>query len=98
MSGDLIISLAIALVAVFPTLAFWIGFRLGRRERPVPPPPLPSPPSALLARAGVLTQQAQVDGGSGEAKRHRVYAQLIKEYPTIPRRIMSRVIERALGD
>ena len=93
------VGLLLALLAFSPVLTFYIGFRMGRRERPVPPPPLPPPappPSALLTRTRTLVAiQPQED--SGELKRHRVYARLIKEFPDQPKRTLSRAIEDALG-
>ena len=35
--------------------------------------------------------------GFGEAKRHQVYARLIKTYPTVSKRRLSRAIEDAVG-
>lgn len=34
----------------------------------------------------------------GEAKRHQVYARLIKEFPEMRRRVLARVIEDAVAD
>jgi hypothetical protein len=55
--------------------------------------------SPLLARARSLTAlwEARTTGkGFGEMKRHNCLAQLIKEYPTVSKRELSRVIEEAL--
>jgi hypothetical protein len=55
--------------------------------------------SPLRARARALTAlwEARTQGkGFGEMKRHNVLSQLIKEYPTVGKRELSRVIEEAL--
>lgn len=53
----------------------------------------------VLQRAVSLTQlyERQYGAGFGEAKRHQVYARLMKEFPTIKRRTLSVAIERALA-
>ena len=54
---------------------------------------------ALLSRARELTKLAEethVGSGFGEARRHQVYARLIKEFPSWSRRAISLVIEAAL--
>lgn len=54
---------------------------------------------ALIDRARDLCAQ-QTDlmpDSSGEAKRHQVYAQLIKEYPTVAKRRLALAIELGLG-
>ena len=51
---------------------------------------------ALLDRATALIRQAEVLEGSGEYKRHQVYARLIKEYPTRSRTELALAIEVAL--
>ena len=45
-----------------------------------------------LARAAEEAHGA----GFGEAKRHQVYARLIKVYPTVSKRLLSRAIEDAV--
>lgn len=55
--------------------------------------------SPLLARARALAALWEVrttGKGFGEMKRHNVLAQLVKEYPTVAKRELSRVIEEAL--
>jgi hypothetical protein len=55
------------------------------------------PADALLERATILTQaQRGIPGRAGEAKRHQVYARLIKEFPNRDHRDMARAIEAAL--
>ena len=55
------------------------------------------PADALLARARVLAeaQEAYADR-SGEAKRHQVLAQLVKEFPDRPVRQIALAIEAGL--
>ena len=50
----------------------------------------------LLARTKQLVEAAEVMGGSGEYKRHKVYARLIKEFPTYPYRNLALAIEITL--
>lgn len=50
----------------------------------------------LLARAVQRVKEASRLEGSGEYKRHVVYARLIKEFPTTPRRQLALAIEIAL--
>ena len=52
----------------------------------------------ILRRAKVLTElyERQYGQGFGEAKRHQVYARLMKEFPTIRKRTLAVAIERAL--
>ena len=54
----------------------------------------------LAGRAKKLTKEAEarLGAGFGEAKRHQVYAQLIKEFPKVTKREISRAIEDALGN
>lgn len=47
-------------------------------------------------RAKELVQEVDPLAVNGEYKRHLVYAQLIKEFPTVPRRQLSKDIENAL--
>ena len=64
----------------------------------VPPPPPPIPADALGARAWELVrEQDTVPDRSGESKRHQVYARLIKEFPDVPKRVLARAIEDAVG-
>lgn len=52
----------------------------------------------VLERARALAAQAEVvfGPGFGEAKRHMVYARLIKDFPDKTRRFLSRLIEDAV--
>lgn len=45
-----------------------------------------------------LVAEAEAIKGSGEAKRHQVYAALIKAYPDVAKWDLSVAIEAALGD
>lgn len=55
------------------------------------------PVDELYARTVALTRvQEQIDGRSGEAKRHQVLAQLRKEFPTTATRSLALAIEAAL--
>lgn len=54
-------------------------------------------PSDVIVRARVLVrEQYGVAGRSGEAKRHQVYAALIKHFPAHDHRQLSRAVEDAL--
>ena len=50
----------------------------------------------LLIRTKELVAQFDPVDGSGEYKRHQVYARLIKEFPTAQRRHLALAIEIAL--
>lgn len=78
------------------TLAL-VWWRL-RPPSPVMVPPPPATDDAVLTRARLLTleQDMRWPDRSGEAKRHQVYAALVKEYPDLSRRRLSRAIEEAL--
>jgi hypothetical protein len=57
--------------------------------------------AALLARAEVLCFEQEATsspGTSGEYKRHNVYARLIKEFPAISKREISKAIEQGLPE
>ena len=58
--------------------------------------PLSDP--TVLSRARELTQEweSKLGAGFGEAKRHQVYARLIKEFPEKSKRQLSAIIEAAL--
>lgn len=60
--------------------------------------PVQSPDGELLARARrlVTLAEARFGGGYGEAKRRDVFAQLMKEFPSATKRLISQVIEDAL--
>lgn len=49
----------------------------------------------LLERVAELVAHADQVDGSGEYKRHQVYARLIKEYPATPRSTLALAIEVA---
>ena len=53
-----------------------------------------SPP--VFARAGELTRDADTTLSGGEAKRHAVYARLIKDFPAVNKRELALAIELAL--
>ena len=55
------------------------------------------PPHRVIASAKVLCAAQELVEGSGEYKRHQVYAKLIKEYPTISKRTLGLAIELALS-
>ena len=50
----------------------------------------------VLERATQLTQDADTSLTGGEAKRHQVYARLIKDFPMTPKRELALAIELAL--
>lgn len=58
----------------------------------------PAVDEALLSAAKILTHEWEVKlgPGFGEAKRHNVFARLVKQFPDKPKRDLSRVIEDAL--
>jgi hypothetical protein len=51
---------------------------------------------AVLDRAAVLIGEADTTLSGGEAKRHQVYARLIKDFPATPKRELGLAIELAL--
>ena len=53
---------------------------------------------SLGTRASVLVRQAEQLETSGEHKRHRVYARLIKDFPDIRPRVLGLAIEMAMQD
>ena len=55
----------------------------------------PSVPTPFVTRAADLTTTVN-PGFGGEAKRHQVYARLIKDFPDAPKRDLSMAIELAL--
>lgn len=68
--------------------------------------PLHDVPGDLYDRASVLVQKQDAlyaalspakQSASGEARRHAVYAQLLKEFPALKKRVLSRAIEAAVG-
>jgi hypothetical protein len=54
------------------------------------------PAQTLIDRAGILCQSQERADATSEYKRHQVYAQLIKEFPTTPKRQIGLAIELAL--
>ena len=70
-------------------MAEWLGWTPPTFER------VPSIAPAYIARAGELTSTVNPALG-GEAKRHQVYARLIKDFPDAPKRELSLAIELAL--
>lgn len=56
------------------------------------------PPPPMLARVKQLTDEwdGKLGAGFGEAKRHNVYAQLIKEFPKVSKRELAYAIEWVL--
>lgn len=62
------------------------------------PPPPPAPDSPLRLRAKILTQMAETYQESGEAKRHRVYGRLLKEFPNVKKRLIALTIEEVLNN
>jgi hypothetical protein len=81
--------------------ARWLRSLANWSDPPVMRPPGPFviltvPRDALLRRAVALTREFATWDASGEAKRHQVYAQLQKEFPTRPHREIALAIEAAL--
>jgi hypothetical protein len=58
---------------------------------------VPATETPYSIRARVLTAAAAGLDGSGEYKRHVVYAQLIKEFPQVAKRVLSLTIEQVLA-
>ena len=59
----------------------------------------PTLPVALVDRAAWLVEQQareSTDMDSGEVRRHRVYARLVKDFPQTPRRYLALAIEQAV--
>lgn len=80
------------------TLARWLRRLADRLDPPVPVVPEDVPDSPYLSAARLLTEavEARHGKGFGEAKRHQVYAALIKQFPDASKRALSRAIEDAL--
>ena len=56
-------------------------------------------PSDLVIRAAWLVEQQareSTEMDSGEVRRHRVYARLVKDFPQTPRRYLALAIEQAV--
>ena len=62
------------------------------------PPPIISPEDSALARVRVLCLEFEPREGSGEWKRHEVYARLIKELPQRRKRDLAYLIEVAIQE
>lgn len=54
------------------------------------------PKDALYQRAVILCALQEPAETAGEAKRRQVYARLLKEFPTRPKRAVAKAIEAAL--
>ena len=63
-------------------------------------PPVPKPVSLLKHRVTTLVGEwdGRLEAGFGEAKRHGVYAQLMKEFPAEPKRNLSFLIEQVMQE
>lgn len=70
--------------------------RVTQLERRLVQPYAPAVSTGVMARTGELIRAQDALDRSGEAKRHAVYAQLIKDYPTLPKRELALAIEVAL--
>ncbi len=75
----------------------WLA-RLGGWELPAPSAPAPLVPGPVLAQARALTWAIDASPMGGEAKRHAVYAQLIKLFPAVSKRDLALAIELALKE
>lgn len=86
-----------ALVALVVLDHLALAIVLARRwqvtRRPAPAAPVGT---EVQQRAVVLVRAAAALDGSGEAKRHQAYAQLIKDFPNESKRVLSRAIEDAV--
>ncbi len=76
-------------------LASWVQRLLNWLDPAAAPAPAPDV-STLAGMADSLVRAAGELDVDGEYRRHRVYARLIKTYPTEPKRVLSRAIEDAL--
>lgn len=88
-SGDGVLTIA----SLLRRLADWL-------DPPVPivvPEPEPNPFHARV-RSLMAIMDARFGAGFGEAKRHNVYAQLIKEYPDVRKRDLAYAIEQVLQE
>lgn len=83
------------MASVTKWLARWVRLLLNWLD----PTTVEAPPpdvSTMAGMADALVRAANDLAVDGEYKRHRVYARLIKTYPAIPKRELSRAIEDAL--
>jgi len=60
--------------------------------------PSPNEDDPLKARATVLINAAESFDASGEYKRHKVYAQLLKEYPDQKKHDLALIMELIIQD
>lgn len=74
--------------------------RLADALDPPTPVMVPELPNLFLDRVRALIARwdATLGPGFGEAKRHQVYAQLLKEYPDTRKRDLAFAIEQVLQD
>jgi hypothetical protein len=77
------------------TVKQWIARELRQGAEWLDPTPA-TPTSLLVAAAVPLVRAQRLIDSSGESKRHQVYADLIKRFPLVPKRLISRAIEDAL--
>lgn len=60
------------------------------------PPSVEASPYVTVARLYVAEAEKRLGAGFGEAKRHQVYAALIKSFPRASKRVLARAIEDAI--
>lgn len=82
-------------------VGLWLA-HLGGWTEPVPPDcthlHLPEIAPDVWAKTQALVREYAPTGMGGEAKRHQVYARLIKEFPTASRSDLGLVIEYAVRE
>ena len=86
-------------------IGFWF-LKIGQWDfgllNPVAPPqatPIPQVDMKVIKKAKIYTRECEkysAPGTSGEFKRHIVYAKLIKDFPSVPKRQISIAIELGL--
>jgi hypothetical protein len=87
--------LAVCVGAVLAAL--WVYSRPEAEEAPVPDlMPLLVPRDALYAQACALVALVESTHGNGEARRHQVYAALLKRFPERTKRDVALAIEAAV--
>ena len=74
-------------------MRIWLALKLRQLAAWLDPP---SGPLAIRTRVLIHEAEQRLGAGFGEAKRHQVYAQLIKEFPALSKRHLSLAIEHAL--